>query len=262
MHIWEMTTGTFQRLHTTVWEGSELLAVSADGRWIVTGAPDESYPRSVFHCWIRSTKSGEAYRSLQGHKGRVNAAAFNPGSTRVVTGSSDSTVRIWDVETGEQLLVLRDRGEGIDAVAFSGDSRMVLSHVYGLMSWSEDPDDNVCRAGVEVWNASNGALLASLSGTRAEHYSTPHTACFSPCGGYLASASSGTGALLWRTSDWSCIAELSGWSGVGEVTNGRARVTNVAFSPDGMVLCWGNEAGMVFFRRMHDIISANQRSLG
>ena len=42
VRIWETTTGTFQRLPSTVREGSELLAVSADGRWIVTGGQDFS----------------------------------------------------------------------------------------------------------------------------------------------------------------------------------------------------------------------------
>ena len=38
VHIWETTT--FQLLHT--WEGSELLAFSADGCWVVTATPQTS----------------------------------------------------------------------------------------------------------------------------------------------------------------------------------------------------------------------------
>lgn len=63
------------------------------------------------------------------------------------------------------------------------------------------------------------------------------------------SVSDDKGVLLWRTSDWSCIAEV--WSG-------RAPVTCIAISPDGKVICCGTDAGTVFFRRMHDLISASQ----
>nr|VWO97016.1 Transcriptional repressor TUP1 [Ganoderma boninense] len=190
--IWETTTGAFQRRHETVWEGSELLAASADGRWIVAGVLDPR-DRYFYHCWIRSVESGQVRRSLRGHTGQVNAAAFNSEGTRVVTGSADSTIRIWDAESGEQLLVMQDRGRdrGLDAVAFSADGRMVLSHAYGFQRGSDCGD-----GGVKVWDASNGALLASLVEARTEYYTTPHTACFSPCGRYIASASDGATDII------------------------------------------------------------------
>ena len=63
------------------------------------------------------------------------------------------------------------------------------------------------------------------------------------------SVSDDKGVLLWRTSDWSCIAEVS---------CGGAPVTHVTILPDGRVLCCGTLAGTVFFCRMHDLVSASQ----
>ena len=248
VHIWETTT--FQLLHT--WEGSELLAFSADGCWVVTATPgpqtsSKPDPTRPTTAWVWAAQSGKLHRSLQGHTDGVCAAAFNSGSTRIVTGSLDSTIRIWDAQTGEQLLVLEETQERsciglewIDFVAFSGDGRMVLSH--SSKTW--DGSDTV-----RVWDASNGTLLKSLSQTHLAGQSIVHSTCFSPCGSYLASLSDDKGVLLWRTSDWSCIAEVSAR---GEV------VTRVAISPDGRVLCYGTRAGTVFFRRMRDLTSATQ----
>ena len=103
--------------------------------------------------------------------------------------------------------------------------------------------------GAAVWDSFDGAMLAFLPKYSADDSDDidTHTACFSPCGFYVAFAWHGV-VHLWRTSDWSCIAEVS----VSE-----APVTRIAISPDGQVLCWGNSVGQVFFRRIHDLVSAN-----
>ena len=35
-----------------------------------------------------------------GHTGGVNCTSYSPDGSHIVTGSDDSTVRIWDAETG------------------------------------------------------------------------------------------------------------------------------------------------------------------
>lgn len=261
VHMWETTT--FQRVQcTSTWKGSELLAFSADGRWVATAAigarPHTDLTRSTTAwIWGVDSKSGSSqlHRSLQGHADRVCAAAFNPRSTRVATGSLDSTIRIWDVQTGEQLLILQERARRrIDAVVFSGDGGMVLPHSSAASHRLDAQNSDGPSSGVKVWDAVNGILLASLPGMRVRELSAPRSgsascACFSPCGSYVASVSDDEGVLLWRTGDWSCVAEVSG---------GGAPVTRVAISPDGRVLCCGTEVGTVFFRLMHDLVSANE----
>ena len=44
---------------------------------------------------------------LKGHEGAVYSVAYSPDNQRVVSGSGDMTVRVWDVTSGETVIVLR-----------------------------------------------------------------------------------------------------------------------------------------------------------
>ncbi|KAI1791026.1 WD40-repeat-containing domain protein [Ganoderma leucocontextum] len=252
VHLWD--AHTFQRLHPNeTWKGT-LLAFSPDGRWMVTSAsldPESARTRCRASVW--NVESGKLHRELVGHVGWVGVAAFDPGSKHIVTagsGDTDGTIRIWDVGTGDELLILEDEGSLLICfVAYSPDGKLVLSSSE-LKNVGRDIDHT---GGVKIWDASTGALLACLVRNLVSfQVGRFYPACFSPCGRYVASASEEDGEVcLWRTSDWSCVAKVSG--GIR-----RARVTEVAISPDGRVLCCGAEDGTVFFRRMCNLVSAEQ----
>jgi len=42
-------------------------------------------------------------RTLTGHSGSVISVAFSPDGTRVISGSDDKLVKIWDTETGAEV---------------------------------------------------------------------------------------------------------------------------------------------------------------
>ncbi len=44
--------------------------------------------------------------TLKGHASNVRDIAFNSDGTRLVTSSNDQTVKIWDSQTGDELLTL------------------------------------------------------------------------------------------------------------------------------------------------------------
>ena len=67
-------------------------------------------------------------RLLKGHTERiVESVAIAPGSRRVVSSGYDNTVRIWDVETGQEIRRLVGHKGLVHGVAFSADGRRVVT---------------------------------------------------------------------------------------------------------------------------------------
>jgi WD40 repeat protein len=69
------------------------------------------------------------------------------GEGRVVSGSSDGTLKVWDLATGQNLRTLSGHDDAVRALAVTGEGRVV--------SASEDGT-------VKVWDLSREACLATL----------------------------------------------------------------------------------------------------
>ncbi|KAJ7097617.1 hypothetical protein C8R44DRAFT_643164 [Mycena epipterygia] len=83
---------------------------------------------------------------LEGHTEQVNSVAFSPDGKRIVSGSSDTTLRLWDVETGEGVgQPLIGHTDFVNSVMFSPDGRQIVSG-------SGD-------ATVRLWDAESGEPL-------------------------------------------------------------------------------------------------------
>lgn len=51
---------------------------------------------------IWNVETGKEIRKLEGHTNRVFSAAFSPDGERIVSASSDHTVRIWNTLSGKE----------------------------------------------------------------------------------------------------------------------------------------------------------------
>src|SRR5262249_21185848 len=142
---------------------------------------------------------------LHGHTDEVMSVSFSPDGKRMVSGSNDNTVRIWDVNSGMPLRVLRGHdGNWMCAADFSFDGRLIAS----------------CSAtGIKIWDSALDQRVTQLMGHTAypmpgNDNATPITEVkFSPDGRRLASASEDHTVRIWRASTGESEMVLKGHQG-------------------------------------------------
>ncbi|KAL7944866.1 WD40-repeat-containing domain protein [Trichoderma barbatum] len=65
-----------------------------------------------------------------GYSNAVSAVAFSHDSKLIASGSSDNTIRIWSLDTGNCVQELKGHSGFITSVAFSHDSKLIASAAY------------------------------------------------------------------------------------------------------------------------------------
>jgi WD40 repeat protein len=154
--------------------------------------------------------------TLKGHASRVYAIAFLRGSDRLITGSEDQTVRLWQVGTGECLRIF----EGHSRYVFSVAACPAIGSSHLIASGSDDQT-------IRLWDVQTGECLKVLEGQRG----WIQALAFSPDGALLASGSTDETVKLWDVETGECLKTLEG----------HKEVRSVSFSPDGLRLATGSE---------------------
>ena len=164
--------------------GVAAVAFSPDGQYVLSGSHDFtvrlwSVPTGTELALLFDRRSAfvdftEEYPPLD-----VMAVTFNAVGTLAAAGIRDRTVHIWNVNSREQVAVLRGHKGGVLAVAFSPDSRLIASGGH------EDT--------VRVWDVASGQQLLALDG----HLGFVRSVGFSPDGSQLFSSSSDGRVRVW-----------------------------------------------------------------
>ena len=107
------------------------------------------YRNPWFHIISRPSLSERLLRTLSGHTEAVGCCAFSPDGKKIASGSSDNTIRIWEVASGRELYSLEGHTNRIESCIFSSDGKRIFS-------WSEDKT-------VRVWDIGKGKELFRIS---------------------------------------------------------------------------------------------------
>jgi tRNA A-37 threonylcarbamoyl transferase component Bud32 len=199
------------------------LDFTPDGRFLLTGDI-----RSGLQLW--NIQTGETVRRLVGHTNWIRGVAVSPNGQFALSGSggteidgklvvgSDTTIRLWDLESGTEVRKFPGHREPIPALAFSPDGSQFLS----------GSDDHTVR----LWDVSTGAEIRRLSGH--DHQVRSVTFC---SGGHLAASAGSDGTMrLWDLDRGAEVNKFHAHQGSVEV---------VVCSPNGHWLATGGKDNLI-----------------
>ncbi|MCC5875520.1 MAG: WD40 repeat domain-containing protein, partial [Candidatus Sumerlaeia bacterium] len=196
--------------------------------------------------------------SLKGHADRVVSVAFSPDGRQALTGSFDYNAKLWDVETGAELLTFSGHTHRVQSVEFSPDGSRVLTgssdqsaklwdvetgevirnfngQGSAMRSIAFSPNGTQAVIGsvnglLLLWNMETGEIIRSIEG----HPTSIQSVAFSSDGSRVLSGASDSLAKLW---DVETGAEIRTFSGHTDWIN------SVVFCPDGScILTGGSDA--------------------
>jgi WD40 repeat protein/tetratricopeptide (TPR) repeat protein len=205
--VWDAQTGQDQ---FSLQGAGGPVCFSPDGRRLASASGDfrsRDIRKGEVKVW--DARTGQEALSLKGHTGIVTSVCFSPDGRRLASASGGideqkrqgyGEVKVWDAQTGQELLSLQGHTSLVWCVCFSPDGRRLASAGGG--------DE------VKVWDAQTGQELLTLEGAFG-------CVCFSPDGRRLATASADRTVRLWDAQTGQELLTLEGAIGC------------VCFSPDG-----------------------------
>ena len=78
--------------------------------------------------WIYDIPTYNVLLFLTGHAGYVTAIEYSPDREILASGSSDTTIRLWNLHTGKNFAVLRGHKGSVNNIAFLSDSKTLVSN--------------------------------------------------------------------------------------------------------------------------------------
>ena len=206
--------------------------------------------------WYLTRHSMDAgHQTLYGHTEVVNSVRFHTDSNRIISGSNDGHVRLWDRVTLKELYSFRGHDGWVNAVAFSPDGQFVASagadgtiRLMDAVSLSElkaftadqfavnciafNNDGETIASGnedgvIRLWSVSTGEEILSMKG----HSAAVKSLLFRPGHNQFVSGGEDATIKLWN---------MDSKDPAGEFVGHESWVLSVSFSADGDRLASGS----------------------
>ncbi|KIJ15410.1 hypothetical protein PAXINDRAFT_11953 [Paxillus involutus ATCC 200175] len=157
-----------------------MLASSRSVSLEIASTASVTAPASPQSVMVSSKKAslGVPVQAFEGHEARVRCLCFCPDENNLVTGSSDTTLRIWDRTTGA-VEVLHGHTDYVRDVDVSWDGKMIVS----------GSDDGTIR----IWNRELGETMHVFEG----HENFVWSVQFSPDSSRVVSGSRDSTVRVW-----------------------------------------------------------------
>ena len=200
LYLWDIATGKVVRKFTGHTEGGNGLAISPDGKRILSWGGDRT-----LRLWDLNT--AKELKKLVGHTEGASGV-FSPDSKKVLTFSSDKTLRLWDADTGQELQKLQGHEEGCSG-SFSPDGKQALS-------WSSDKT-------IRLWDLETGKEIRHFDGA----YDIHGTAGFVADGRQVVACCDHQTFRVWETATGKLVREIDlteinrDWGTMTASPNGR-----------------------------------------
>jgi len=199
-----------------------------------------------------------------GHKGRILSMAFSPDGKMLASAGDDEGIKLWDVETGKELMTFYGHKQGVNCVAFSPDGKKIASasndftvklwdvmtgrelvpemnHINIVNTVAFSPDGKTIVSGgndeaLSLWNAETGKFLGIIGQAKRYESNADGLTHYNQEAVNLAVFSPTNDSYAWATAD-SKIGLVALQAGqIRHLTGHTAPVNSLVFMPDGKTL--------------------------
>jgi RNA polymerase sigma factor (sigma-70 family) len=192
------------------------LVFSPNGTVVASCGGDDAAEDCAIHLWEVAT--GKEVGSFPGHA-RVHRLSFSPDGKLLASGGRETSIRIWDVATGQEWCRCGNEAQSANDLAFSPDGKLLAA-----LGWQSG------AYFVTLWDTTNGKKVRTWQASKHETWSL----AFSPDGATLVTAGPEDSLRLWDVDSGTQRRRI-------EVDEAKKFVRSPTFSPDGKIVALAND---------------------